>query len=109
MAEPTRAHLELAAWMQGKTFASARTHYTVQEIDGNYVVFRGTGSTEKVALPLDLVLEWITALKNKRIRVSMEPRDMRTEVQKGSQWAKQLHSFETHLAAVVNAWGRSHP
>ena len=35
------------------------------------------------------------------ISVEMNAREMRTRIVEGTIWAKQLHSFETHLRAVV--------
>lgn len=96
---------ELATWMRGRTFASAKSTYRVIDANAVYVLFESTGSTGRVMLPTTLVLEWITAAINGRFSAADDPRAMREKVYaQGSQWAKQLHSFETHLAAVVRGW-----
>lgn len=96
---------ELAAWMRGKRFNARRSVYVVKTANAEYVVFESTGSTGQVMLPTELVLEWVTALIDGRVFHGQDPRTMRENVYAtGSDWAKQLHSFETHLAAVVDGW-----
>ncbi len=95
---------EIATWMSGKEFASAKTTYKVLEANPTFVIFGGTERTGQVMLPTALVVEWIHAYHQGRISAGDHPRTMREAVCPQSPWAKQLHSFETHLAAVTLAW-----
>lgn len=94
----------LAAWLEGRAFPAKRVTYRVESATSDRVVFAGTETTGRVMLPTSLVREWVEAFDARRIRLSMPPREMREVVRKDSPWAGQLHSFETHLAAVIRQW-----
>lgn len=98
---------ELADWLRGRDFPSARQVYHVVDSNAVYTLFGPTDSTGRVLLPTPLIREWIQALLDGRISTAHDPRSMRDRVQPGSPWAKQLHSFETHLWAVVQKWSRT--
>ena len=108
--------LSFSKWLNGRTVTSVRSAYQVIEANQSFVIFsptivdnteqlRGTGH---VMLPTELVLEWIHAYHDGRIDVwNHDPRAMREIAKVDSPWASQLHSFETHLAAIVRAWAES--
>jgi hypothetical protein len=91
-------------WLDGRSFPSKRVVYTVERVTQDFVLFAATPSTGRVMIPLEVVIEWITAYSLGKLKAHQSPREMRTTAQKGSGWAKQLHSFETHLAAVIQQW-----
>ena len=82
--------------------------YALESVDPQAVVFRATMRTGVVMLPTELVMEWLIGYDRKIITVEMNAREMRNRIVDGSIWAKQLHSFETHLRAVVLAYGQGH-
>lgn len=94
----------LLKWLKAYDFPSKRVTYRAEEVSERFVIFAPTGTTGRVMLPVELIEEWLTAYESGRIKIHQSPRDMRTIVQKDSPWANQLHSFETHLAAIVHRW-----
>jgi hypothetical protein len=87
-----------------QSFNSRKVVYKIEQATTDFVVFAGTPSTGRVMLPTSLIAEWIDAAETRRIAITQSPREMRAVVQKQSTWANHLHSFETHLAAVVHRW-----
>ena len=79
----------------------AGSDYAIDSVDLQAVIFRATMRTGVLMLPTELVLEWLMGYDRKIISVEMNAREMRTRIVEGTIWAKQLHSFETHLRAVV--------
>ena len=77
-------------------------YYSVEDFDSKTILFAATRKTGPVQLPRTLVEEWLQALDDGLINTGMTPREMRKEVSLKSMWARQLHSFETHLSAVVH-------
>lgn len=93
-------------WLCRTEFPSARVTYKAEKVTDDFVVFCATTSTARVMVPLEVVVEWLEAYEKRRFRASTSPREMRDIVKKESNWAKQMHSFETHLAAVVRSWSK---
>lgn len=78
-------------------------YYSIEDFDSKTVLFAATSKTGPVQLPRTLVEEWLQALDDGQIHTKMTPREMREKVLSlNSMWARQLHSFETHLSAVVH-------
>lgn len=98
------SNAELARWLNGRTVSSEQTSYRVIDANSQAVIFGATARTGSVMLPTELIHEWVAAWCNGVITETHAPREMRDLVAPASGWAKQLHSFETHLAAVVVAW-----
>jgi 1-deoxy-D-xylulose 5-phosphate reductoisomerase len=98
--EPKR----LEQWLTNRNFPSKRVVYRVERVTSDFVLFGATEKTGKVMIPFAVIHEWIAGYEAGLIRAHQSPRDMRTAIQKGSPWAKQLHSFETHLAAIIQRW-----
>jgi len=94
----------LLAWLLANPFPAKRVTYRITEATDDFVVFGATESTGKVMLPFGLIKEWIRACDQQTIRPGQSPREMREVVRERSEWAGQLHSFETHLAAIVQRW-----
>lgn len=84
----------------------AETDYAIESVDPQAIMFRATMRTGVLMLPTELVLEWLMGYDRQIISVEMNARAMRNKIVEGSIWAKQLHSFETHLRAVVLAYSR---
>ena len=55
-------------------------------------------------IPTDVVLEWISAYEFGLINTEMKSREMRQIISPKSEWAKFIHGFDTHLAAIIRAW-----
>lgn len=97
-------NLSLRDWLISNNYPSKRLTYRVEEATEAFAVFAATPTTGKVMLPLALIKEWILAFESGQIRIHQSPRGMREAIADKSAWAGQLHSFETHLSAVVHRW-----
>ena len=86
----------------------AGSKYAIESVDHQAVLFQATMRTGVLMLPTELVVEWLIGYDRKIISVEMNAREMRDRIVDGSIWAKQLHSFETHLRAVVLAYAQGH-
>ena len=94
--------------LDGKIIKSKRKTYHCTHIDEMCIVFSETEDTEQVMIPVDVALEWVSALETGLIQSSMTAREMRDIITPLSDWAKYQHGFETHLQAIVLSWNQSH-
>lgn len=101
--------IELRDWLRLNSYPSKRLTYTIAEATTEYALFAATPTTGRVMLPIGLIQEWIAAFESGKIRIHQSPREMRIIVAEKSPWAGQLHSFETHLAAIVQRWATDGP
>ncbi len=95
--------------LNGKTISSARSAYRCTVANETIILFALSENTNKVMLPTDLVLEWISAYETGVITLNDKARDMRDKITPRSSWAKYQHGFETHLFAIVSAWAEKYP
>ena len=93
--------------LDGKIISSKQKTYHCSHIDYQCIIFSETAQTKQVMLPVVVALEWISALETGLININMTGREMRGIVAPRSDWAKQIHSFDTHLWAIVQAWHNS--
>jgi hypothetical protein len=94
---------EALSRMASLTYLSG-DYYAISEVDESTVLFAPTRKTKQLLLPTSLVAEWLTAYDDMKIHLEMSPREMRNKVMPDSIWNKQLHSFESHLSAVVRTY-----
>ena len=90
--------------LNGRIISGERVSYHCIEANSVYVVFDKTAKSGKVMLPTEVVMEWIHAYEFGLINVNMNQREMRDMVNKSSGWSGQMHSFESHLRAIVTTW-----
>ena len=94
----------LSEAIEGKVLRSIKAEYRCIHLDSNFTVFDRTKGTKKVMIPTEVLLEWISCYEDGLITEGMTARECREVVRRKSEWASQLHSFETHLFAVLEAW-----
>ena len=95
---------KLKSLLENNSIKSSRVEYFCSHIDHHCVVFSETEGTQKVMIPTDIVLEWISALEFGIISMDMGAREMRGKVSHSSDWAPYQHGFETHLYAILRKW-----
>ena len=95
---------EILLWLASQKFPSKKVTYRAEKVTKDFIVFLPTATTGKVMLPMEMIVEWLKAYDEGLIKIHHSPREMRTLVQESSRWANQLHSFETHLAAIIHRW-----
>lgn len=87
---------------------SERAVYKCIKINKYCTIFEQNGSTKRVMIPTDVILEWVSAYNLKKIQFTMSAREMRKIIAPHSLWAPYQHGFETHLKAVIMKWAKTH-
>ena len=104
----SRAHYQnfekLKKLISGQLIAGKRTTYQCILINEFCIVFGETEGTNKVMIPTEVALEWISSYEEGLIFPVMPSREMKNVVKEKSIWAAYQHGFETHLSAIVRTW-----
>jgi len=78
--------------------------YTCTHADFYCIIFDSNSKSKKVMLPMDVALEWIEAYLDGKIYPEYKSRDKRDIITEYSTWSTTLHSFESHLNAILRAY-----
>ena len=78
--------------------------YSCLHADLNCIVFDSNSKSKKVMIPMDVASEWIEAYLGKKIYPEWKSRLKRDTITEYSLWSTTLHSFESHLSAILMAY-----
>jgi hypothetical protein len=78
--------------------------YTCIHADYKCVIFDSNNKSKKVIIPMDIVIEWVSALIDRGIYLEYKSRLKRDIITKTSPWSTTNHSFESHLNAILHAY-----
>lgn len=95
---------ELFNLLNNTLIPAKKISYHCIYIDEYCTIFGPTRGSNKVMIPTDLILEWISAYELGVINTNMDSLKCRKIMNTRSDWANQLHSFNTHIFAIVRHW-----
>ena len=78
--------------------------YTCIHADFKCIIFDSTSKSKKIMLPMDVVIEWIEAYRSGEIYPEYASKLKRKIITGNSPWSTTLHSFESHLSAILDAY-----
>lgn len=103
----TPASVDSGEWLNaGEEIPADRASYRVDAIDGLSVQFssvRDDGRRTIVALPRELIEEWVRCIQANGFTRDTRVRTIRDQVALTTKYSTQLNSFETHLKAAAFA------
>ncbi len=86
----------------GAAIPAANINYVVRSADSVSVEFTNPDLV-RVALPRELIGEWVACIEENGFTDSTPARTIREAASNDSRYSSQLHSFETHLRAAAFA------
>jgi len=90
-------HNEIAGSKKGNA-------YSCLHVDLNCIIFDSNSKSKKVMIPMDVASEWIEAYLARKIYPEWKSRLKRDTITECSLWSTTLHSFESHLSAILMAY-----
>lgn len=85
----------------GDRLVGPKVAYRIIAADRLSVTFLQEQTSTKVSVPVELIEEWVTAIKLHNFSSKTTPRTMRDAVEATTKYSPQLNSFETHLKAAA--------
>jgi len=97
---------QLIELLHEKTIAGRKkgNQYTCIYAGYKCVIFDSNSNSKKIMLPMDVIIEWIEAYRSGEIYPEYSSKLKRKTVTENSPWSTTLHSFESHLTAILDAY-----
>ena len=97
---------QLVSLLHQKTIDGAlkSNSYTCTHADFYCILFDSNSKSKKVMVPMDVAIEWVEAYLTGQIYPEWKSRLKRDTITKYSTWSTTLHSFESHLNAILRAY-----
>lgn len=82
----------------------SRNTYSIHRVTEYSFIIESTSGSGLVCIPKPLIREWIDAYEGGLTSSLVNAREMREVIKQNSEWAMALHSFETHLKGLLDAY-----